>query len=72
MTSSPQRQQAASAITVAETDIPTATNPPLGIMLPAELLAVDVELEPLVAFVFVPLAVAVLDIPMERLDNGEE
>jgi hypothetical protein len=30
---------------------------------------VDVEL---VAIVFVPLAVAVLDIPVEILDNGEE
>lgn len=50
-------------------DIPTATNPPLDIMLPA-LFAVDVELEPPVAAV--PVEVAVLEIPDEILDNGEE
>jgi hypothetical protein len=46
---------------VAGTDIPTTNNPPSGIILAAELLAVDVELELLVAPVFVPVAVAVLE-----------
>lgn len=56
-----------------ETDIPTAKIPPLGVLLSAELLAVDVELGLLVAAVIsVALAVAVPDTPEERLDMGEE
>jgi hypothetical protein len=54
---------------VEDIDIPTATNPPLDITLPA-LFAVDVELEPPVAAA--PVAVAVPEIPDEILDNGEE
>ena len=58
-------------ITVANTDIPTATNPPSGTMLRAPLLASEVEVELLVALALL-VADAVLGSPLEMLDKGVE